>query len=90
VVSSGNATPQWNLVRVSANTGSPFFDMNRTRTHDLIITIGPGKVEMQQTPNGQTVARVVPTQGAQDAHLASQIGLAVANALHNTSNAPGF
>jgi hypothetical protein len=42
VVSSGNVTPTWKLVRFSANTGnSPMFAANRTRTHDLIITIGP-------------------------------------------------
>jgi hypothetical protein len=42
IVSSGNVTPTWKLVRVSANTGStPLFSMGRTRTHDLIITIGP-------------------------------------------------
>jgi hypothetical protein len=41
VVSSVNATPTWKLVRVSANTGSsPFFNTGRTRTHDLIITMG--------------------------------------------------
>ncbi len=42
IVSSGNVTPTWKLLRVSANTGStPLFGMGRTRTHDLIITIGP-------------------------------------------------
>jgi hypothetical protein len=44
IVSSGNVTPTWKLVRVSANTGnSPLFATGRTRTHDLIITIGPNK-----------------------------------------------
>jgi hypothetical protein len=42
IVSNGNVTPTWKLVRVSANTGNnPFFGLGRTRTHDLIITIGP-------------------------------------------------
>lgn len=42
IVSSGNVTPTWKLIPVSANTGSsPFFGVGRTRTHDLIITIGP-------------------------------------------------
>jgi hypothetical protein len=42
IVSSGNATPTWKLVRVSANTGnSPLIAAGRTRTHDLIITFGP-------------------------------------------------
>jgi hypothetical protein len=42
IVSNGNINPTWKLLRVSANTGSnPLFGMGRTRTHDLIITIGP-------------------------------------------------
>jgi hypothetical protein len=62
-VSNGSITPTWKLVKLSANTGSnPLFATGRTRTHDLIITMGP---ETEQTAN---------------AHLASQIGNAVANA----------
>jgi hypothetical protein len=42
IVSSGNIQPTWKLVQVSANTGNtPFFSTGRTRTHDLLITIGP-------------------------------------------------
>jgi hypothetical protein len=42
IVSSGNLQPTWKLVQVAANTGNaPFFSTGRTRTHDLIITIGP-------------------------------------------------
>ncbi|KWV48472.1 hypothetical protein AS156_18535 [Bradyrhizobium macuxiense] len=41
IVTSGSITPTWKLVRFSANSGSsPFFNTGRTRTHDLIITIG--------------------------------------------------
>jgi hypothetical protein len=41
IVTSGNVTPTWKLARISANTGSsPLFNTGRTRTHDLIITIG--------------------------------------------------
>ena len=41
IISSGNVTPTWKLVQVSANTTGTFFSTGRTRTHDLIITIGP-------------------------------------------------
>lgn len=42
IISNGNVTPTWKLVRVSANTGqSPLFATGRTRSHDLIVTIGP-------------------------------------------------
>jgi hypothetical protein len=42
IISSGNIQPTWKLVQVSANTGgTPFFTTGRTRTHDLLITVGP-------------------------------------------------
>jgi hypothetical protein len=50
IVSNGNVTPTWKLVRVSANTGStPLFGIGRTRTHDVIITIGPNTQEAKNT-----------------------------------------
>ena len=42
IITSGSVTPSWKLARISANTGMlPFIQAGRTRTHDLIITIGP-------------------------------------------------
>lgn len=41
VVSSASITPSWKLARATANTAAPFFGTGRTRTHNLIITIGP-------------------------------------------------
>lgn len=41
IVSNGNVTPTWKLVEVSANATGTLFAAGRTRTHDLIITIGP-------------------------------------------------
>jgi hypothetical protein len=74
IVSNGNVTPTWKLVRVSANTGStPLVNLGRTRTHNLVITIGPATQATQNTflalENGQTiganqrsnVASVAPT-----------------------------
>jgi hypothetical protein len=56
IVSSANVTPTWKLVRVSANAGSsPFFSTGRTRTHDLIITIGP---QNTQTNNSHLALQV--------------------------------
>jgi hypothetical protein len=64
IVSSGNVTPTWKLVRLTTNNGNlPLFSTGRTRTHDLIITIGPSK-----------------GQKASNSHLASQIGQAVGSA----------
>ncbi len=42
VVTNGNLNPSWKLVRVSADTGSnPLVAAGRTRTHDMILTVGP-------------------------------------------------
>lgn len=41
IVTSGNVTPSWKLVRVSANNNAPLVSTGRTRTHEVIITIGP-------------------------------------------------
>lgn len=56
IVSSGNVTPTWKLVRWSANTvNTPFFSTGRTRTHDLIITIGPAN---QGTSNANLALQI--------------------------------
>ena len=48
IVSSGNVTPTWKLLAVSANPSGSLYSASRTRTHDLIITVGP--------PTGDTTA----------------------------------
>jgi hypothetical protein len=56
IVTSGNVTPTWKLVRVSINSGnSSLFGTGRTRTHDLIITIGPNT---QQTNDSHLAAQI--------------------------------
>jgi hypothetical protein len=61
VVSSGNVTPSWKLVTVSANTGNlPLLSGGRTRTHDLTLTFGPGGVSS-------------PTLAALQTHFTAQV-----------------
>jgi hypothetical protein len=71
IVSSGNVTPAWKLVQVSANMSGTFFSTGRTRTHDLIITIGPDDnrtlyshlaSEIGQAVSGSNGARLTPLQ----------------------------
>ena len=69
VVSSGNVTPTWNLVRV-ATPSSPLFNTKRDRTHELLISLGPA-------PGGQ------PSPLATNDALAQQIGSAVGTAVRN-------
>ena len=78
VVTGANATPSWKLVRVTANTQSPFFTTSRDRTQDLLITLGPLQSEPPQPKGVPTLATA-----AQNSHLAQQIGEAVATSLQN-------
>jgi hypothetical protein len=72
VIYGGNVTPTWKLVNISANQGSaPFFSVQRTNTQDVIITLGPAQEKTLSV-------------AAQNTILASQIGIAVANAIRNT------
>ena len=60
IVSNGNVTPTWKLVRFSANTGnSSFFGLGRTRTHDLIITIGPPTPQTGQSHLASQIGNAV-------------------------------
>lgn len=42
ITSTGNITPEWKLTRASVNSTGTLFNTSRDRTHDLIITLGPG------------------------------------------------
>jgi hypothetical protein len=60
-------------------------DFNRTRTHDLLITIGPATSQKTKTAKGTIVEKSVPSQSATNSHLAQQIGSAVAAAVRPAS-----
>lgn len=66
VVTSGTITPAWKLIRVGVNQGGTFASASRGRTHDLLITLGPGD------SSGLKGA-------ARDSQLAQEIGVAVRN-----------
>jgi hypothetical protein len=60
VVSSGNVNPTLRLVRLSGNTGGlPLFSLGRTRTHSLIITLGPQKGLTSQTHFASQIGQAV-------------------------------
>ncbi len=59
IVSSGNITPTWKLIKFSANTAGTFFGAGRTRTHDLIITLGPPTAAASQTHFASQVGNAV-------------------------------
>lgn len=77
VVSSGNITPAWKLTTVAINQNGSFLSAGRTRTHDLLITLGP----LDQSPMAK--GKKTPSTAAANSHLASQIGLAVTNGIRS-------
>jgi hypothetical protein len=95
---TGNVTPGWKLKRVSINQSGNLFSATRDRTNDLTITLGPtlAAPKPKKDKNGNFVrdqhGRVVtvpakayvPATPAENAALASAIGLAVSNAIKST------
>ena len=82
IITSGNVSPTWSLVRVSTPT-TPLFDLNRTRTHELIVTVGPGATSfLKSKKTGRAlVTNTGPSSSAVNSHFAAQIGSAVAAAI---------
>src|SRR5262249_40164510 len=84
IITDATMAATWSLVRFSTPS-SPLVDANRTRTHELLMTLAPGSTSFQPVKNksGQIVLRQVtgPSQAAIDAYNAALIGSAVSNAL---------
>jgi hypothetical protein len=74
IVTSGNITPMWKLVRVTTPTGSlPLFNLKRERTHEMLLTLGPLSEDKKN-----------PGQLSASDNLAAQIGAAVATAIKSS------
>lgn len=71
ITTNGNVTPQWTLTRATVNPSGTFFSTTRDRTHDLLITMGPG----DSTGFGSSAAT---------ADAAQQIGNAVSSNLKSS------
>jgi hypothetical protein len=84
IVTSGNITPSWKLVHATINPIPPLFMASRTRTHDLLITLGPN-VENKNLITGQITNSLGANTPAANTNLASQIGIAVRNQTLNSS-----
>jgi len=68
IVTSGDLTPQWKLVRANINTNGTFLSATRDRTHQLTLTLGPTDEKFITKPSRQL----------SDAALTQAIGNAVA------------
>jgi hypothetical protein len=86
---SANATPAWKFKLVTVNPGGTFLNVDRSRTNDLLITLGPaiGSVVAASKQNGKFV-RIVsrePDRRAADLHLSATITNGINSALANGS-----
>ncbi len=87
IVTSGTANPSWKLIRATVNPTGNLFSAGRTRTHDLLITLGPAEkaVIAEVTKNGRrrvTVA-VRPISQASELHFSSTIAQGIGTAVRN-------
>lgn len=82
IVSDASVAPTWSLLRVGTGT-TALVDLNRTRTHELLITIGPGTttVAVNKKTGKKTLVNTGPSSAAVNSHFASEIGSAVAAAI---------
>ncbi len=97
ITNTGNVTPGWKLTRAMINQSGNLFSATRDRTNDLTITLGPtlatpkpvvdkkGKPVVGADGKVKTTITYGPAGDAYTAAFASQIGLAVANAIKSNS-----
>jgi hypothetical protein len=89
LTTSGTANPSWKLTRLTIDPSGNLFSMGRTRTHDLIITLGPAAkaVVAEVAKNGRRQQMVVAQPGRQaaDLHLSSSVAAGIDTAFRNAT-----
>jgi hypothetical protein len=87
VITTGTVTPTWKFLTLTAGTGTPGASANRTRTHELILTLGPSDTTVV-TKNGKKMVVSAPSGAASQLHFASEIGQAVSSAIRSSQSLP--
>jgi hypothetical protein len=90
VDTSANATPTWKFKLVTVNPGGTFLNIDRSRTNDLLITMGPANAAVvaasKKDGKPTSVLRREPDRRAADLHLsatiANSLNTALSSALH--------
>jgi len=77
----GSVTPTWKFAKVAVNPTSTLFSATRTKTNDLIITIGQVIPATDTSPAQLTAA-------AASLHYAAVIGSATAQSVNSTAHPP--
>jgi hypothetical protein len=81
----GTATPSWKLTNVTVNPSGNLLSLDRTRTNDLLITLGPASkaVIAERAKDGRRVMVVTraPDRRAADLHLSATIATGIESAV---------
>ncbi len=75
------ATPTWILKRVSSQST---LSLSRTRTHQLLVTLGPAETETVKGRKGQPIVSSSLSLRSNNVHFSRQIGDAVGQALQSS------
>jgi hypothetical protein len=87
IISSGTLNPSWVLSRLTVNPSGNLFSASRTRTNDLLITLGPAStaVVAEIAKNGRKKLTVTaqPARQAADLHFSSTVANGIETGLRN-------
>jgi hypothetical protein len=87
VDTTGTLAPSWKLTRVTVNPSGNLFSTSRTRTNDLLITLGPAVPEVvaavARDGRRKAVVAAQPTRQAADLHLSSSVSTGIETAVRN-------
>jgi hypothetical protein len=86
---SANATPAWKFKLVTVNPSGTFLNVDRSRTNDLLITLGPAVPSVvAASKNGKLVmaASKEPDRRAADLHLSATITNGINTGLAGLAN----
>jgi hypothetical protein len=85
VIDTGaTATPSWKLTRVTVNPDGNLLSFDRTRTHDLLITMGPAvDAVVAYARGGRVVRKPTPDRRAADLHLSALIATDIRAGVRN-------
>jgi hypothetical protein len=90
ITTGGTLNPSWKISTVIVNPSANLLSLDRIRTNDLIITLGPPVQAVVTLENGHKVVTSEPSSQAANLHLTSTVGNAINNAITSGLNANGF
>lgn len=87
IATIGTLNPSWKLTRVSVNPSGSLLTASRTRTNDLLITLGPAvpAVVAEVAKNGRTrqAVSLQPSRQAADLHLSTSVATGIETAVRS-------